>query len=278
MSAPEASNPEVGLAVLVDGISTNYHDTGRGEPVVLIHGSGPGVSAWANWRLNIPAIAATHRVLALDMLGFGYTDADPTGRYEVEAWQSHFRGFLDALGLEKVSIVGNSFGGGMALKFAISHPDRVDKLVLMGASGLDFEMTEGLRAVWDYKPSVANMKSLMQVFAFNPGLVSDEVAEMRHRASVRPGVAEAFAAMFDRPWPQNRIPDFSNDPALLQTLPHETLLVHGREDRVVPLESSIRMLNLMPAAQLHVFGRCGHWTQIEYREQFNNLVSGFLNS
>ncbi len=270
------ANPEVGKTIEIGDIRTNYHDIGEGTPVVLIHGSGPGVSAWANWRPTIPTLARTHRVIAPDMLGFGYTDPDPAGTYEVASWQAHLLGFLDALGLDRVSIVGNSFGGGMALKFAIAHPQRVDKLVLMGSSGLDFPMTEGLRAVWGYQPSVANMKALMQVFAYDPALVSDELAAMRHRASVRPGVAEAFAQMFNRPWPQNRIPDLSNDPDALRKLPHQTLIVHGREDRVVPLESSIRMLDLLPSAQLHVFGRCGHWTQIEQAEAFNTLVSNFL--
>ena len=278
MNAPAIVNHEIGQTLVVDGIRTNYHDLGQGDPVILLHGSGPGVSAWANWRLTIPAIANTHRVIALDMLGFGYTDPDPTGTYQVSSWQAHLCGFLDALHLDHVSLVGNSFGGGMALKLAISHPARVNKLVLMGASGLDFAMTEGLRAVWGYKPSVANMKALMQVFAYDPKFASDDLAEMRHRASVRPGVAEAFAQMFNRPWPQNRIPDLSNDPSVLKSLPHDTLIIHGREDRVVPLESSIRMSELLDNSQLHVFGRCGHWTQIEHASRFNNLVSGFLNS
>ncbi len=276
MNARAEVSPEVGRTIVVRGIKTNYHDIGTGDPVVLLHGSGPGVSAWANWRLTIPAIARTHRVIAVDMLGFGYTDPDPAGVYDVASWQDHLLGFLDALDLREVSLVGNSFGGGMALKLAISQPRRVDKMVLMGSSGLEFEMTEGLRAVWGYQPSVANMKALMQVFAFDPGLVSDDLAEMRHRASTRPGVAEAFAQMFNRPWPQNRIPDLSNDPELLKRLPHDTLIVHGREDRVVPLESSIRMSGLLDRSQLHVFGRCGHWTQIEHATRFNRLVSGFL--
>ena len=122
------------------------------------------------------------------------------------------------------------------------------------------------------------MKALMQVFAFNGALVSDDLAEMRYRASIRPGVAEPFAQMFNRSWPQNRIPNYSNDPELLRALPHDTLIVHGREDRVVPLESSIRMAGLIPNAQLNVFGRCGHWMQIEHATRFNQLVSSFLNT
>ncbi len=273
-----AADPEVGLTITVNGVKTNYHDAGRGDPVVLIHGSGPGVSAWANWRLTLPALTPDHRVVALDMLGFGYTDPDPSGRYDIGSWQAHLLDFLDALNLPKVSIIGNSFGGGMALKFAIAHPERVNKMVLMGSSGLDFKMTDGLRAVWGYKPSAENMKALMQVFAFNQDLVSDDLAEMRHRASIRPGVAEAFAQMFNRGGDQNRIPDLSNDPEKLTKLEHPTLIVHGREDRVVPLESSIRMLHLLPRSELHVFSRCGHWTQIEQRERFNDLVTAFLKS
>lgn len=275
--AAVAADPEIGRTISVNGIATNYHDVGEGDPVLLIHGSGPGVSAWANWRLTIPALAGRHRVVAPDVLGFGYTDPDPTGRYEVRSWLDHLTGFLDALHLERVSVVGNSFGGSMALKLAIAHPERVDRLVLMGAAGLEFPMTDGLRAVWRYRPSAENMKALMQVFAYDPRLVSDDLAAMRHRASIRPGVAEAFARMFDRAEEQSRLPDIASDPADVARLDHPTLIVHGRDDRVIPLEVSIRLLHLLPRSELHVFSQCGHWTQIERCARFNGLVSAFLD-
>jgi pimeloyl-ACP methyl ester carboxylesterase len=186
-------------------------------------------------------------------------------------------GFLDQLGLEKVSLVGNSFGGGLALSVAANHPERVDKLVLMGACGVPFPITDGLDRVWGYEPSIANMRALLDIFAFDRGLVNDELAELRYRASTEPGMQEAFSAMF--PAPRQRWVDSLVTPEeQIRALPHETLVVHGRDDLVIPLGNAESLVRLIPRAQLHVFGRCGHWTQIEWAEEFNALLLRFLTA
>lgn len=271
-----SSNSEIGLTVDVAGITTNYHDVGSGDPIILIHGSGPGVTAWANWRLTMPDLAKTHRVIALDMLGFGYTDPAPTARYTQNAWLDHLRGFLDKLELEKVSLVGNSFGGAMSLALAASAPERVDKIVLMGSGGLEFPLTDGLATVWGYRPSVENMRKVMEVFAYNHALLSDDLIEMRYHASVRPGISEAFAKMFADNQ-QDNVREMSTDSAKIAALSHEVLIVHGREDLVVPVDHAIRLHQLLKHSQLHIFGECGHWTQIEKRAQFNRLACDFFN-
>ena len=191
-----SENPEIGLRLRVGQIDTNYHDQGEGHPVLLIHGSGPGVTAWANWRLNIGPLAERARVLAPDMVGFGYTEAPPSVSYDLDTWVDHLIGFLDALSLPQVDLVGNSFGGGVSLAVASRHPDRVRRLVLMGSVGTSFPLTPGLDAVWGYEPSLQNMKGLLDVFAYDRKLVSDELAELRYRASIRPGVQERFGRMF----------------------------------------------------------------------------------
>jgi pimeloyl-ACP methyl ester carboxylesterase len=149
--------PEVGLTIDVDGIATNYHDAGTGAPVLLIHGSGPCVSAWANWRLTIPELSKRYRVVAPNILGFGYTERPDGAVYNSQTWLNHLVGFLDTLGLDRVCVVGNSFGGSLAMQLATHHPERVERLVLMGSVGVLFPLTPGLDAVWGYEPSVANM-------------------------------------------------------------------------------------------------------------------------
>ncbi len=263
--------------VRAGGIDTHYLEAGTGQPVVLLHGSGPGVSAHANWRLTIPALAARTRVLAPDLVGFGDTERPPGTSYDLGTWTDHVLAFLDALGLERVSLVGNSFGGAIALSLAAHHPDRVDRLVLMGSVGVPFAITEGLDAVWGYEPSPEAMRRIMDYFAFARELLTDELAELRYRASVQPGYQESYAAMF--PAPRQRWVDAMVTPAeLVAALPHRTLVVHGREDRVIPLQNAYRLLELVPDAQLHVFGRCGHWTQIEQAPAFNRLVLDFLTA
>src|SRR5690606_13209663 len=106
------NNPEIGNSIAILGIKTNFLDLGEGEPVLMIHGSGPGVTGWANWRLNAPVLSKAFRLIVPDMVGFGYTDAAPDGRYGTELWVEHVVALLDQLGVERAHIVGNSFGGG----------------------------------------------------------------------------------------------------------------------------------------------------------------------
>lgn len=275
MTASENS-PEIGREITAAGYRTNVHDHGQGGfPVMMIHGSGPGVTAWANWRLVIPELAKHRRVVAPDMLGFGYTERPEDNTYNRERWVAHAIGVMDALDLEKVDLVGNSFGGGLALALAIEHPERVRRLVLMGSVGVSFPITEGLDQVWGYQPSLENMRRLMDVFAFNKGLLTDELAEMRYQASIRPGFQESFAAMFPAPR-QRWVDNLASREEDIRVLPHETLVIHGREDEVIPLQTSLTLADWIDRAQLHVYGRCGHWTQIEHASRFARLVNDFL--
>jgi 2-hydroxymuconate-semialdehyde hydrolase len=209
------------------------------------------------------------------MVGFGFTERPQGYTYSLDNWVQHALGLLDALGLEQVDLVGNSFGGALSLALTIRHPQRVRRLVLMGSAGVHFEITPGLDAVWGYTPSFENMRKIMDLFAWDRNLVNDELAELRYRASIRPGFQESFAAMF--PAPRQRWVDALASPEeAIRAIPHETLVIHGREDRIIPLETSLKLSQLISRAQLHVFGRCGHWTQIEHADRFARLVSDFF--
>ena len=268
-------NPEIARSVQAAGITTNYHDVGDGFPALFIHGSGPGVSAWANWRLVMPALSERLRVIAPDMAGFGFSERPAGIRYDLDTWVAQAIGLLDALGLEQADVVGNSFGGALALAMAIRHPQRVRRLVLMGSVGVPFDITEGLDAVWGYTPSFENMRRIMDYFAWDRSLVNDELAELRYRASIRPGFQESFGAMF--PAPRQRWVDaLASREEHIRALPHETLIVHGRDDRVIPLLTSLKLAEWIDRSQLHVYGRCGHWTQIEHAARFAKLVGDFL--
>lgn len=271
------NKPEIGRFIDAAGIRTNYHDIGDGEIILLIHGSGPGVSAWTNWRLTIPELAKNHRVIAPDMVGFGYTERPDDFSYNMNEWVEQAIGLLDALKIKKVSVIGNSFGGGLALAMAVQYPERVNKLVLMGSVGVPFKLTNGLDKVWGYEPSIENMKELLDIFAYNRELVTDELAELRYKASIQPGFQESFSNMFPEPR-QRWIEAMQSSTQQLEALVHETLIIHGRDDRVIPLENAYKLLYLIKHSQLHVYGECGHWTQIEKKEEFNILVSHFLLS
>ncbi|WP_338456788.1 alpha/beta hydrolase [uncultured Alteromonas sp.] len=268
-------NPEIGRTIDVNGIKTNLHDIGTGPPVMLIHGSGPGVTAWANWRLVMPELSKNYRVIAPDMLGFGFTERPTNTQCNVDRWINHAIGILDALDIEQCDLVGNSFGGGIALALAIRHPQRVRRLILMGSVGVPFTLTPGLDAVWGYSPSLTTMKGLLDIFAYDRSLVTDELAELRYEASIRPGFHEAFSSMF--PAPRQRWVDaLASEEADIRAIQHQTLIMHGREDQIIPLQTSQKLFEWIPKSQLHVFGQCGHWTQIEHAARFSTLVSNFL--
>jgi len=207
-----AINPEIAHSILTGSFKTNYHDLGSSRdtpvPALFVHGSGPGVSAWANWRLVLPLMSAHRRVIAPDMLGFGYTDRPDHAQYRMVAWIQQLLDLLDALEIEAVDLIGNSFGGALALAFAIEHPRRVRRIVLMGSVGVPFAITKGLDDVWGYTPSFENMRELMDVFAYDRRLVNDELARLRYHASIRPGFKSPLRRCFRRrasagstPWP-----------------------------------------------------------------------------
>jgi 2-hydroxymuconate-semialdehyde hydrolase len=269
-------NPEIGKSIVASGIRTNYIEEGAGPPLVLIHGSGPGVTAFANWRGIIPDMGRHFRVVAPDMVGFGYTDCPPDiADFTLDVWVAHIVGFLDALGIARASFIGNSFGGALSLAVAARHPDRVEKLVLMGAAGLDFEMTDGLRRVWGYEPSLENMRQLMETFAFNSSLVTDLIVQSRHEASLRPEARAAYERLFPEPR-QEKLSRLATPETAIRSIPHPALIVHGREDVIVPVENAYRFSALLRNSELHVFGQCGHWTQIEKRDRFVEIVLPFL--
>jgi len=269
-------NPEIANAIDTGGFSTNYHDQGEGFPLLLVHGSGPGVSSWANWRGVIPALAQSHRVIAPDMVGFGFTERPADFDYSLDHWVAQLIDLMDKLDIVQADIIGNSFGGAVALATAIKYPQRIRKLVLMGSVGVAFEISHGLDAVWGYTPSVENMRKLMDLFAWDRSLVTDELAELRYQASIRPGVQESFANMFPAPR-QRWVEAMASEEQAIRAIDKATLIIHGRDDQVIPLETSLKLAEWIENSELHVFGHCGHWTQIEKNQRFIELVKAFLN-
>jgi 2-hydroxymuconate-semialdehyde hydrolase len=271
-----AQNPEIGSRIQTGSYTTNYHDVGSGHPVLMLHGSGAGVSGWANWRGIMPVLSKQFRVVVPDLVGFGYTETPEHLQFEIfQTWIDQILALLDGLAIEKVHLVGNSFGGGLSLHLATRHSDRVGRVVLMGAGGVKQPLNDNLAELWSYKPSVDNMKKIMDIMAYDRNLVTDELADLRYRATVRPGAQEAFERVFPPPlqrWLDAQIVDEDK----LQTMQHDTLILHGRDDSVVPFANSLRMFELIPNAQLHGFGKCGHWTQIEHAQRFHALVSDFF--
>ncbi|MEV6253105.1 alpha/beta fold hydrolase [Nocardia sp. NPDC051929] len=267
----------------VDGVRTAVIDTGEpaGEsaqpPLLLLHGSGPGVSAAANWRPVLPSLSHSRRVIAPDQLGFGGTATGAARTWGRQAWTRHALALMDELGIETYDIIGNSMGGAIALSLAAERPQAVRRLVLMGSMGVAMALPQGLDTVWNYRPGIENMREIIGLFAYDRGLITDQLVEMRYGASVEPAVAKSWEAMFPEPR-QRWVDDLALSGAELTRVAQPTLMIHGRDDRVVPWkESSGALLELLPDVRLHVLGNCGHWTMIEKTAEFLGVVEPFLS-
>jgi 4,5:9,10-diseco-3-hydroxy-5,9,17-trioxoandrosta-1(10),2-diene-4-oate hydrolase len=255
-----------------------------GLPVVMLHGGGPGASAWSNFGANLPVFAARFRTLLVDQPGFGRSDKPPvTGNYFTFAADA-VAGLLDELGIDRVHLVGNSLGGGTAVRFALRFPERADRLVLMAPGGLGLNVfapdpTEGVRRLMEFAappgPSKEKMAAFLRTLVFDQRLVTDELVEERYATASAPDAIAAMASMgasfYD--------PAYAEDGMLWREahrLRQRVLLIWGREDRVNPLDGALAALKLIRRAQLHVFGGCGHWAQLEKFDEFNRLAISFL--
>jgi pimeloyl-ACP methyl ester carboxylesterase len=214
-------------------------------------------------------------VLAPDIVGFGYTERPKDAPYGMDYWLKHVLGFLDALGIARARFIGNSFGGSLTLALAARHPERVERFILMGAAGVEFEITPGLDEVWGYQPSLASMQRMMDLLAHNKNLITPDLIESRYRASIRPGYQESFSKLFPAPR-QRHITALATPEDQIRQIDHRVLLVHGRDDQVVPPITSQKLHRLLPNSDLVMVGNCGHWVQVEQHKKFNLLAEAFL--
>ncbi len=277
MSAPTLA----ALQMAVAGVDTAVIDTGTVEsatqpPVLLLHGSGPGVTATANWRPILPTLSADRRVLAPDQLGFGGTATGEQRTWGRQAWTDHALALLDTLEVDTVDIIGNSMGGAIALSIAAARPNSVRRIVLMGSMGVAMALPYGLNEVWGYTPGVEQMRSVIELFAHDRALITDDLVEMRYQASLSGPVRDSWAAMFPEPR-QRWVDDLALPGAILAAITQPVLMVHGRDDKVVPWrDSSAQLVDLLPDSRMHILSGCGHWTMIERTKDFMAVVRPFL--
>ena len=267
--------PEIANSIQTGDFKTNYHDLGKGDIITFIHGSGPGVTAWANWGRLFPLIKDDFRIIAPDMSGFGYTERVPGKKNNVIVWVKQIIDLMDALKIEKTNLVGNSFGGALAMSLAIRHPDRFNRIVLMGSMGISFPITYGLEKGWGYEPSLEAMAELLELFTYDHSFANEALIKSRYEASIQSGFQESFSAIFPAPR-QNGIESLAVDQTYIRDIQHEVLIIHGRDDRVIPLDNAYKLHQLIKNSQLHVFGRCGHWTQIEHGQGFADQLRLFF--
>ena len=256
----------------------HYNEAGSGHAVIMLHGTGPGATGWSNFHQNLIPLSEKYRVIAVDFPGWGQSDpVEPSQRDNPLAVKL----LMDALGIERATLVGNSMGGMTTLAFAVLYPERLAHIVTMGAylplpavlspGGV----SEGMRVVHEAyeQPTPENFGRLVRVMVYDTSFVTEELTQQR-----------AQAALANRTHLENWLkpaPDSvrAGPPDLLQRLAqtqHPALIVHGRDDRTCALEHSLRISTLLPNSTLVVFNHCGHWAQVEHAAQFNWLVDNFI--
>lgn len=258
----------------------HYHEAGSGPPLVLLHGSGPGVSGWSNFKGNLPVLARRFRTVVPDLPGFGLSAGLEYDRAYPRVAADAVVFLLDQLGIDKAHVLGNSMGGYVAAELALAHPDRVDRMVMMGPGGLAVSIfgpdpSEGARRLTEFmvNPTREAMVAWIDCMVANKKVVDDALVDERMANALRPGAIESAMsifmslAQFPEPVPLYARADQIKAPALI---------TWGRDDRMLPFEQAIFAFRRMPRAELHVFSRCGHWAQVERKEEFERVVTEFL--
>ncbi|MFE2869513.1 alpha/beta fold hydrolase [Embleya sp. NPDC059259] len=254
---------------------------GNAETILFLHGSGPGATGMSNFAGTIEALSDTYDCLVVDQVGWGdssHPEHTPPGsrlRQNVTACL----GLLDELGLERVHLVGNSLGGALALHLLVRAPERFGKAVLMGAAGAGNATTPQpaiMRLITFYDdPTARSMAELISFMLYDPTLFGDRldaIAEERLAVAIRPEVERSHRQTFAMaPGAGPGLPEIA-----LKRITNDVLLVHGREDVMVPPEGSEWFARRIPNARLYLVPQCGHWAQIEQAERFQAVTRAFL--
>jgi 2-hydroxy-6-oxonona-2,4-dienedioate hydrolase len=258
----------------------HYHEAGSGHPVILLHGSGPGATGWSNFGGNVEQLAEHFRVLAVDMPGWGASDPCPVERLDHVDTALQF---MDALGLDKAAFIGNSMGGITAVRLAAEHPDRVSHLITMGAAlnrgprlfGAGDGPSEGLKILFEaYRtPTTETMMRLVEIMCFDNKFATEELCRQRaEAASAQPEHLKHALAGLPRGWPAPKFASLDD----IARISAPSLLIHGRDDRVVHWEHTLHLVTHIPNSRMVLINRCGHWAMIERAAEFNRLVIDFV--
>lgn len=274
--APAFTEESTSHFVDAAGVKIHYNELGTGEPLLAIHGGGPGATGWSNFNQNIPELSKHFRLILIDLPQYGQSDPVVINEPSPAYYARSVKNFIDALGIEKLHVLGNSLGGMTGLKFAIEYPERLIKLMIMGAppggpsifTPLPAEGIKRLMAAFE-NPTKETIHEMIKVFVYDSSFVTDTLLEQRLKAAQN-GAILAARKQSNTP-PLDLTPD-------LHRVKAKTLLLWGRDDRFVPIDFALTLLFRLPDAHLHIFPRCGHWVQYEGRDTFNRLVIDWIEN
>jgi pimeloyl-ACP methyl ester carboxylesterase len=269
------------LYISIDNINTRYWQMGdRGSTIILLHGGNGSIEFWL---YNLPTLAAHHRVYAFDMVGSGKSDY-PDRSYSLADQADFLCGFMNALKIDKATLIGNSMGGGVALEFTKLYPDRVDKLVLVDSMGFGKEISLGIRLIT--LPAVVSLlrpgrwmiPAMLRSNFYDGKQLPPEWIEFRYPIFAIPKrnlvILRIGQSNFNLAGvlPQVYRPILDSLPNISQP----TLIIWGEDDRIIPAKHAYIAAAGIPNSQLHIFPDCGHHPYLEYPAKFDRLVLDFM--
>jgi len=269
-----------GKFAIVDGKKVHYLEAGSGPPIILIHGF---LYHTVMWKKNIDALAERFKVYAIDLWGWGYSERLEKNEYSFERYGKQVAGFMDAMNIKKATLAGQSMGGGISVWVAAHYPQRVDRLILVDPAVIPYPMTligkiyqfpfvgEFMNAI----PGDALMKSNIRTVWFYDGAkATDEYCKEVSRPLCIKGSYGGLMYIL-----RNVLKDpyVEKEAELLAKRPLPILIIHGREDRAVPLDRSQTLNELWKSSRLVVFDQAGHTPHEEWPDKFNNVALEFLS-
>jgi 4,5:9,10-diseco-3-hydroxy-5,9,17-trioxoandrosta-1(10),2-diene-4-oate hydrolase len=282
-TATQLSFDSTRATATIDGLTLAYHEAGDGAPLIALHGSGPGVSAWSNFEHNLPVFATRFRSIIPDLPGFAGSELPELDEiYPVVAARWIAR-LMDHLGIDAAVFVGNSMGGSVVAELAALHPERVRRMAIMGPGGLSVglfspEPSEGFLRLFEFfdDPTRERMIAWLKTMVFDTSRITDELVEERMRNATAEGVIDrmrvVFGSLFNPQLRQKYAPLWTKATAMATP----TLMLWGRDDRMLPYDQAHFATRWLPDIELHTFARCGHWIQIERKTDFERVVLEFF--
>lgn len=253
----------------------HYHEQGEGEVVIFLHGAGGGASGYSNFKGNYPVFAeAGYRVIVPDLLGYGLSSKPDIPQYDLDFFIAGIKGLVDALDLKRVTLLGNSLGGAVALGYALAYPDDVSRLILMAPGGVEdldtYLAMPGIANMFNIyksgKTGAEAMRAVMTMQLFDPGLLSEDI--INERAPIAATQTQAARSILKVP----------NMTTRLHELRCPVFGFWGVNDQFNPVGGAMKLMDNCPQARLLLVNRCGHWVQVEHREMFNRACIDFLQN
>ena len=270
-AVPEGEYADVG-----GGISMHYHDSGPGPEgaVLFVHGSGPGASGWSNFKGNYPFLAEHgYRTIVPDTMGYGYSSKPEEGTFDLDQVAAQYKALLDVLGIERVTVIGNSQGGAIAIALALNYPALVEKLVLMAPGGLESRETymdmQGIKTMIRvlYKEGISKetMRRVFTLQLHDESKITDEIIEERYQIA-KTQHKDNIARI-----------QVTNQEDRLSEIQCPVLCFWGVGDKFCPVSGASKIASRCARSRTLLISNCGHWVMVEYPKLFNEITLKFID-